>query len=105
MQTFEFMGRSLTLSGQGASDSPFVVKGTGYNPSLAAEIEMYIVSKLFSETTWHVVGTRLDSGGGGQSLAVIRVKFHDGNELLQTEVYFDVSEAITRASATKPDAP
>ncbi len=95
MAEFEFMGRQISLSGEGAADCPFLVRGTGYNPALAAEIETFVVNRLFGDRPWHLKGTRVESGGNGESLAVLTVRFFDdGEELLQTEVWFDVTEAF-----------
>jgi hypothetical protein len=96
MVEFEFMGRQISLGGEGAHDCPFLVQGTGYNPALAAEIENFVVRKWFGERPWHLKNTRVESGPNGETLAVLTVRFFDDNEeLLQTEIWFDVTEAMS----------
>jgi hypothetical protein len=97
MVEFEFMGRQISMSGEGAQDCPFLVQGTGYDPALAAEIETFVVNKIFGDRPWHLKGTRVESGGNGESLVVLTVRFFDDEEeLLQTEIWFDVTEAFSK---------
>jgi hypothetical protein len=97
MVEFEFMGRQISLGGEGTQDCPFLVQGTGYNPALAAEIENFVIGKWFGERPWHLKNTRVDSGPNGETLAVLTVRFFDDNEeLLQTEAWFDVTEAMSK---------
>jgi len=97
MGEFSFMGRQITVNGEGAKDSPFVVTGTGYNPALAASIENHIVGLCFRDKEWFLKGTRLEIGSSGEQLAILTIRFFaDDEELLQTEMCFDVSEAFTQ---------
>jgi hypothetical protein len=97
MAEFEFLGRQISMSGEGAQDSPFLLEGTGYDPALASEIETFVVNKIFGDRPWHLKGTRVESGGNGESLAVLTVRFFDDKEeLLQTEIWFDVTEAFSK---------
>lgn len=95
MRTVNFMGREITISGLGTEAEPFLVVGTGYNPALAAEFEIYMVSQLFSEQPWHVPRTRLETPDPRRVCAVVTVRFiGDDDELLQADLWFDVTEAM-----------
>ena len=98
MAEFEFMGRQISIEGEGAKDAPFVLRGTGANAPLAAELENFVVKRLFGDKTWFLKGTRLEDGQNGETLAILTVRFFDDDneqELLQTEVWFDVTEAFS----------
>lgn len=62
MAEFEFMGRKISIEGEGAKDAPFVIKGTGANAPLAAELENFVVRRLFGDRTWFLKETRLRVG-------------------------------------------
>jgi hypothetical protein len=95
MVTFDYMGRSIAISGSGDKENPFEITGTGKNPPLAAEIESLVVDRMFGETPWHLKNSRLEAGDQGESIAILTIRFFGPNEeLLQTEIWFDVSEAF-----------
>jgi hypothetical protein len=97
MVEIEFMGRTISLDGEGSPENPFVVRGTGYNPPLAAEIETYIAGRYFEGLPWTVVGTRLEDGADGVQLAILTLRVRpEPDELVQTELWFDVTEALTK---------
>ena len=97
MFQFPYMGRNITVSGEGAEDSPFVITGTGYNPALAAAIETHLVNMVFGERPWHLMSSRVQLGETGGDLAILTVRFFsDDDELLQTEIWFDVTEGLRK---------
>jgi hypothetical protein len=99
MVSFDYMGRSISISGAGEQGDPFKITGTGSNPPLAAEIETLIVDRMFGETPWHLKNSRLEAGDQGESIAVMTIRlFGPNDELLQTEIWFDVSEAFGSSS-------
>jgi hypothetical protein len=99
MVTFDYMGRSIAIDGSGEKENPFKITGTGKNPPLAAEIESLIVDRFLGETPWHLKNSRLEAGDRGESLAILTTRFFGPNEeLLQTEIWFDVTEAFGNSS-------
>jgi hypothetical protein len=97
MTEFEFMGRIISINGEGSEDSPFVLTGTGPNPALAAELETFIVGRIFGDQAWHLQSTRIESGLNNESLAVITVRFFStADEILQTDIWFNVTEAFSQ---------
>ncbi len=97
MEPFDFMGRKITVNGSGAESSPFLINGTGYSPSLAAEIETYILDKCLGIHRWNLVQSRLKTGEKQERLAILKVNFlSELDEVLEAEIWFDVNESFTR---------
>lgn len=98
MVDVEVAGRTVKLGGEGTPETPYLVKGTGYNPALAAEVENFVVGRMFEGHPWEISKTRVEVGDLGQQLAVVTVRFFLAeNDLVQTEVWFDVTEALTKS--------
>ena len=99
MEPFIYLGRKITVEGAGAEDSPFVVKGTGYNTALAAAVESHILNLWFQDEPWHLVESRLEIGASGENLAILKIRYFSAEEeLLQSEIWFDVSEAFHKTN-------
>ncbi len=97
MGEFSYMGRRITVSGDGDIESPFVIGGTGWNPSLAAELESYVAGRCFEGRDWTVIRTRTERGADDRHLSVLTFRVVWGqDELAQTEIWFDITEAMTR---------
>ena len=97
MSDFSYMGRSITLSGDGDKDSPFVIKGTGWNPALAAELERYVAGKYFNGRTWSIARTRTEQDENHRQLSVLTLKvLWDHDEVVETDMWFDITEAMNR---------
>lgn len=95
MVTFQTGRHRVSIEGEGAADCPFIVTGTGANPSIAAMAEHQMMNHWMGEGNWIPTKTMtLDKPDGG-TLAVMTIRTFDENgELTQSDIYFDVSEAF-----------
>jgi hypothetical protein len=95
MPSFELMGVLIDISGAGAEDDPFIVQGVKDNPSLAALAEHKMVDIWMGEGNWFLVESRLLTPRKGQTMAVLKIRaFDSDDQLIQGEIWFDVSEAF-----------
>jgi hypothetical protein len=95
MQPFTYLGREISVDGVGVEEDPFIVRGTGFNPALAAELESHILNLCFAGAPWYLVDSRLKKGSAGEQLAILKIRyFSPENDTVQSEVWFDVSEAF-----------
>jgi hypothetical protein len=96
MVEFDFAGRKIGLDGDGTPELPFRITGTGFNPPLAAEIEQLVVGRYFQGSPWTVIGTRVERSDGCRQLAVLSIRVAREEDLVDTEMWFDVTEAFRR---------
>jgi len=95
MLELEVMGRRIKIYGQGAADAPFVVKGTGANSPLAALAEHAMLDHWMGKDNWTLVESSTQSTDNGGTMAVLKIRtFDENDELVQGDVYFDISEAF-----------
>jgi hypothetical protein len=90
------MGRSIKIYGQGAEDSPFIVKGTGTNPPLAALAEHAMLDHWMGKGNWMLMKSSTHSMHDGGTMAVLTIRtFAEDDELVQADIYFDITEAFS----------
>ena len=99
MVTFQIGSRTVTVDGEGASDSPFLVRGTGPNASIAAMAEHQMMDHWMGKGNWVPTKTMTMDKPDGGTLAVMTIRTLDeSGELIQGDIYFDVSEAFSDES-------
>ncbi len=95
MLIFNLAGKDVTITGAGAQDDPFVVTGINGNPSLAAVAEEAMLDHWMGSDGWLLMESRLERPKPRTTLAILRIRSFDENEeVVQGEVWFDVSEAF-----------
>jgi outer membrane lipoprotein-sorting protein len=95
MVTFQIGSRSVSITGEGAEDAPFVVTGTGPNSPVAAMAEHQMINHWLGEGNWIPVRTMTTDKPDGGTLAIMTIRTVDENaEVVQADIYFDVSEAF-----------
>lgn len=95
MLELDVMGRKVKILGQGAEDAPFIVKGTGTNPPLAALVEHAMLDHWMGRGKWNLVESATYSTDNGGTMAVLTIRmFDEDDELVQGKVYFDITEAF-----------
>jgi hypothetical protein len=97
MVELDVAGRKIKITGEGASDNPFVVTGTGPNTPVAALAEHAMMDHWMGDGNWFPVKTSTHSTEGGGVMAVMTIRTLDENgEVIQGDIYFDVSEAFSK---------
>lgn len=97
MLTLSVAGKDVTITGAGAEDDPFIVTGIEGNPSLAAAAEEAILDHWLGADDWLLIESRLNRPKPGQTMAVLKIRSFDENEdVVQGQVWFDISEAFNR---------
>lgn len=95
MLTLNVAGRDVTITGAGAEDDPFVITGVKGSPSLAAAAEEAMLDHWMGADGWLLIESRLHRPKPGQTMAVLKIRSFDENEeVVQGQVWFDVSEAF-----------
>jgi outer membrane lipoprotein-sorting protein len=95
MVTFQIGSRSVSITGEGAEDAPFIVTGTGPNSPIAAMAEHQMMNHWLGEGNWVPVRTMTTDKPDGGTLAIMTIRTVDENaEVVQANIYFDVSEAF-----------
>jgi outer membrane lipoprotein-sorting protein len=95
MVTFQIGSRSVSITGEGAEDCPFIVTGTGPNSPVAAMAEHQMMNHWLGEGNWVPVRTMTTDKPDGGTLAIMTIRTVDENaEVVQANIYFDVSEAF-----------
>jgi len=95
MVRFQIGSRSVSITGEGAEDAPFVVTGTGPNSPIAAMAEHQMMNHWLGEGNWIPVRTMTTDRPDGGTLAIMTIRTVDENaEVIQADIYFDVSEAF-----------
>ena len=94
MVELSVMGRNIQITGEGAEDSPFVVKGTGPSTPVAAEAEHAMMNHWMGKGNWAPMRSSTRSTQDGRHLAVMTIRtFDENDEVVQADIYFDISEA------------
>lgn len=97
MVELDVAGRKIKITGEGASDNPFVITGTGPNTPVAALAEHAMMDHWMGDGNWFPVKTSTHSTDGGGVMAVMTIRALDENgEVIQGDIYFDVSEAFSK---------
>ena len=97
MLIFKVAGRDVTITGAGAEDDPFVVTGIAGNSSVAAEAEKAMLDHWMGADGWLLVESRLERPEPSKTMAILKIRsFDENDEVVQGEVWFDVSEAFER---------
>ena len=98
MVELSVMGRKIEITGEGAEDSPFVVKGTGPSTPVAAEAEHAMINHWMGKGNWVPVRSSTRATDDGRRLAVMTIRtFDENSEVVQADIYFDISEAYQRS--------
>lgn len=94
MLELNVMGRKIKVTGEGAEDCPFVLTGTGPSTPVAAEAEHAMLNHWMGKGNWALMKSSTRSTEDGRNLAVLTIRTFDENEeLVQADIYFDISEA------------
>jgi hypothetical protein len=95
MVELSVMGRQVLIEGHGTEEEPFIVHGIKNNPPLAAVAEEAMIDHWMGPGNWLLAESKLETPGKQQTLAILTIRTFDENkEVVQGQVWFDVSEAF-----------
>ena len=99
MYATDIMGNSIKVTGFGLEDDPFVIRGTGSNPALAALVEEHMIKICFENQRWKLKKSPT-SKAQERVVAILDILVSkDIEETTKVEMFFDVTEVFSSPKA------
>ena len=95
MYSTDIMGKSITVTGFGLEDDPFVIRGTGSSPSLAALVEEHMIKMCPKDQCWQLNKSRTSKVQERVVATLDILVSNEAGEKIVIEMFFDVTEAFS----------